>query len=76
VPVVDTTGCGDAYSAGFITGICHGWGPEGAGWLGAAAAALVAQGLGSDATLTGLGQALELIPPGARRIFRNTEAAR
>jgi len=76
VPVVDTTGCGDAYSAGFITGICHGWGPEAAGWLGTAAAALVAQGLGSDATLTGLGQALELIPPGARRIFRNTEAAR
>jgi sugar/nucleoside kinase (ribokinase family) len=61
VPVVDTTGCGDAYSAGFIIGLCHGWAPEAAGWLGTAAAGLVAQGLGSDATLTGLDQAAELL---------------
>jgi sugar/nucleoside kinase (ribokinase family) len=59
--VVDTTGCGDAYSAGFIVGICRGWDAARAAWLGTAAAALVAQGLGSDATLTGLDQALAFL---------------
>ena len=46
--VVDTTGCGDAFSAGFIVGLGHGRAPEGAARLGCAAAALVAGGLGSD----------------------------
>jgi sugar/nucleoside kinase (ribokinase family) len=45
---VDTTGCGDAFSAGFIFGRCVGRGYEEAARLGCAAAALVAQGLGSD----------------------------
>jgi sugar/nucleoside kinase (ribokinase family) len=48
VDLVDTTGCGDAYVAGFIVGTSIGWDPEAAGWLGAAAAGLVATGLGSD----------------------------
>ena len=48
VEVVDTTGCGDAFSAGFIVGLGHGRPPEGAARLGCAAAALVAGGLGSD----------------------------
>jgi sugar/nucleoside kinase (ribokinase family) len=74
--VVDTTGCGDAYTAGFITGLCHGWDPVAAGRLGTAAAALVAQGLGSDATLTSLGQALELIPAGVTSTHSNTEIPR
>jgi sugar/nucleoside kinase (ribokinase family) len=66
VPVVDTTGCGDAYSAGFIIGICRGWDPAAAGWLGTAAAALCARGLGSDATLTGLDQALAVLAQGGK----------
>ena len=49
VPVVDTTGCGDAYSAGLIVGLLEGRPPEDAARLGTAAAALVATGLGSDA---------------------------
>lgn len=49
VEVVDTTGCGDAYSAGFIVGLARGWELSAAAWFGTAAAALVAQGLGSDA---------------------------
>jgi len=49
VPVVDTTGCGDAFAAGFIVGVLSGWGEASAAWLGTAAAALVVQGLGSDA---------------------------
>ncbi|MFG2792467.1 carbohydrate kinase family protein [Streptomyces sp. NPDC048419] len=48
VDVVDTTGCGDAFSAGFLRGISLGRTPREAAVLGSAAAALVAQGLGSD----------------------------
>jgi sugar/nucleoside kinase (ribokinase family) len=54
VPVVDTTGCGDAYSASFITGLCQGWDPLASARLGTAASALVAQGLGSDAGIVDL----------------------
>lgn len=46
--VVDTTGCGDAFSAGFLRGLALGRGHRDAAVLGCAAAALVAQGLGSD----------------------------
>jgi sugar/nucleoside kinase (ribokinase family) len=48
VDVVDTTGCGDAFSAGFLRGIGLGRPLREAAVLGCAAAALVAQGLGSD----------------------------
>jgi sugar/nucleoside kinase (ribokinase family) len=45
---VDTTGCGDAFSAGFIVGRCLGRDLQASARLGCAAAALVAAGLGSD----------------------------
>jgi sugar/nucleoside kinase (ribokinase family) len=48
VEVVDTTGCGDAFSAGFLRGLALGRSHRDAARLGCAAAALVAQGLGSD----------------------------
>ncbi|MEU0056276.1 carbohydrate kinase family protein [Streptomyces sp. NPDC006334] len=48
VGVVDTTGCGDAFSAGYLRGVSLGRSPAEAAVLGCAAAALVAQGLGSD----------------------------
>ena len=48
VDVVDTTGCGDAFSAGFLRGLALGRERAGAAELGCAAAALVAQGLGTD----------------------------
>ncbi|MFD5012803.1 carbohydrate kinase family protein [Streptomyces chartreusis] len=48
IDVVDTTGCGDAFSAGFVRGTGLGRTPHAAAVLGCAAAALVAQGLGSD----------------------------
>jgi sugar/nucleoside kinase (ribokinase family) len=48
VDVVDTTGCGDAFSAGFLRGLALGRPLADAARLGCAAAGLVAQGLGSD----------------------------
>jgi sugar/nucleoside kinase (ribokinase family) len=49
VEVVDTSGCGDAFSAGFLRGLALGRDFEAAAVLGCAAAAQVATGLGSDA---------------------------
>jgi len=48
VDVVDTTGCGDSFSAGFLRALSLGRDRRQAAVLGCAAAALVAQGLGSD----------------------------
>ena len=48
VEVADTTGCGDAFSAGFLRGLALGRNRREAAVLGCAAAGLVAQGLGSD----------------------------
>ncbi len=49
IDVVDTTGCGDAFSAGFLRGLSLGRDLRGAAELGCATAAQVAQGLGTDA---------------------------
>jgi sugar/nucleoside kinase (ribokinase family) len=49
IDVVDTTGCGDAFSAGFILGRALGRSIEESARLGCASAAQVAHGLGSDA---------------------------
>jgi sugar/nucleoside kinase (ribokinase family) len=49
IDVVDTTGCGDAFSAGFLRGISLGGDLRSAALLGCATAAQVAQGLGTDA---------------------------
>lgn len=58
VSVVDTTGCGDAYCAGFLVGLANGWSLEEAGRLGTAASGLVATGLGSDAGIVDWTQTL------------------
>ena len=49
VNVVDTTGCGDAWSGGFITGLSRGMNIQESAVLGSACGSLVATGLGSDA---------------------------
>lgn len=65
--VLDTTGCGDACSAGFLTGMLRGWGLREAAWLGMAAGGLVAGGLGSDAGIVDLpgtaGRIVDGAPP-------------
>ena len=48
VEAVDTTGCGDAFSAGFLRGLALGRERREAAALGCATAALVAQVLGTD----------------------------
>ncbi len=61
INVVDTTGCGDAYCAGFITGLLKGFEIRKCGLLGAAAGALVASGLGSDAGIVDLESTLNFM---------------
>jgi sugar/nucleoside kinase (ribokinase family) len=61
VPVVDSTGCGDAYCAGFIVGLSRGWDIERAGRLGSAAGALCIQGLGSDAGVVNLKKTIQFM---------------
>jgi sugar/nucleoside kinase (ribokinase family) len=61
IKVIDTSGCGDAYCAGFIRGLSLGWKPTQCMRLGNAAAALVAQGLGSDAGIVDLDATLRFM---------------
>lgn len=56
IDVVDTTGCGDAFTSGFISGLLSGLDPIGAAERGLACGSLVATGLGSDAGIIDLVQ--------------------
>ena len=60
-PVVDTTGCGDAFCAGVIVARCGGWSIDEAARLGNAAGALNLRGLGSDAGARSLDEAVEFM---------------
>ena len=64
IEVVDTTGCGDAFSAGFLRGLSLGRDLRGAAELGCATAAQVAQGLGTDAGSYDLDAVVGLTVPG------------
>jgi sugar/nucleoside kinase (ribokinase family) len=57
-PVVDTTGCGDAFCAAVIAARCAGWPIDEAAELGCAAGALNLRGLGSDAGARDVGELL------------------
>jgi sugar/nucleoside kinase (ribokinase family) len=63
--VVDTTGCGDAFSAGFLRGLSLGIARRDAAALGCATAAFVAEGLGSDHGTFALQDVQERVASGA-----------
>jgi len=79
VGVVDTTGCGDGFDAGFLVGLLLGCDPEDAARLGVACGSLVATGLGSDAGIESLPQVLAFLreaePETASRIGDVTEVS-
>lgn len=51
IKVVDTTGCGDSFSAGIIVGLIKGWDLHQSARFASAVAAKIAMGLGSDGKL-------------------------
>ncbi len=59
IPIVDTTGCGDAFDAGFITALHHRMDIPTALRFAQAAAGLVAGGLGSDAGIRSFDHTLD-----------------
>lgn len=73
--VVDSSGCGDGVTAGFIVGVLRGWPLLDAAWLGMATAAFVGSGLGSDAgdyDLAAVGHlVVSLAPPAVAQRVRD-----
>jgi sugar/nucleoside kinase (ribokinase family) len=59
INIVDTTGCGDAFDAGFITALHHQMDVESSLRFAQASAGLVATGLGSDAGIQTFAHAVE-----------------
>lgn len=59
VDVVDTTGCGDSFTAGIIVGLAKGWDMRESARFANAVAAKVAMGLGSDGKLASFEDTVE-----------------
>lgn len=59
IKVVDTTGCGDSFTAGIIVGLTRGWSLLESARFAGAVAAKVAMGLGSDGTLKSFDDTVE-----------------
>ena len=74
--VVDTTGCGDGFNAGMLTGLLLGCEPVDAAWLGTACGSLVASGLGSDAGIKDLDHAVQFLRTAAAEIADRLVSAR
>jgi sugar/nucleoside kinase (ribokinase family) len=61
-PVADTTGAGDSFLAGLITGLVRGMPPRQAALLGAATAASCVTGVGATAGLRSFADTMRLVP--------------
>lgn len=59
IDLVDTTGCGDSFTAGIIVGLAHKWPLSDCARFANAVAAKVAMGLGSDGKLTSFEDTIE-----------------
>jgi sugar/nucleoside kinase (ribokinase family) len=59
IDVVDTTGCGDSFTAGIIVGLCKGWDIRESARFANAVAANVAMGLGSMGKLSSFDATIE-----------------
>ena len=59
IKVVDTTGCGDSFTAGIIGGVAHGWPLKAGARFATTVAAKVAMGLGSDGKLKSFDDTVE-----------------
>jgi sugar/nucleoside kinase (ribokinase family) len=59
IPVSDTTGCGDSFTAGIIVGLTKGWSLSEAARFASAVAAKVAMGLGSQGKLKSFDDTLD-----------------
>jgi len=66
VPVVDTTGAGDIFHAGFIYGMLRGWSLDKQLDFACAAAALNCMAVGARGGIRGVGQIEELMSSGLR----------
>lgn len=67
--VVDSTGCGDSYCAGFIVGLSKGWDLKKCGELGTACGSLVISGLGSDAGIVDFNSTVEYMEKEFKKII-------
>lgn len=72
VDVVDTSGCGDSFCAGFQVGLANGMDPEQAARFAAATAAQVASGVGSDSGVTDYATTLKIMQAGTMRAVTGT----
>ena len=71
VPVSDTTGCGDSFTAGIIVGLTKGWSLRESARFASAVAAKVAMGLGSQGKLKSFDDTLEASRSLATRSLAN-----
>ncbi len=70
VAVVDTTGCGDAYTAGFLAALHHDFDLETTARFATATSALVATGLGSDAGIVSFDHTWESMQKLKAKVFQ------
>ena len=70
-PVVDTTGAGDAFCAGFLAGVAHGWDAAASARLGIAVGCLAVSRMGAVSGIRSLAAALEVSRQGGLMDFES-----